>query len=152
MGQLIEWAFAHGGGEPIFSRDAAVVPFVQRRKLDEFTRGFIEAALSMVPDDEGKAHNKSYDIADIVPSTLREMVDDCKDFQESNVADLEEYRERGRSDTDAGYDFFLTRNGHGAGFWAPRLGALGERLTKAAKVYGSFDLYVGENGKLYGNG
>ena len=42
----------------------------------------------------------------------------------------------------------LTRNGHGAGFWDRGLGALGERLTRAAKSHGSVDLYVNDDGKV----
>lgn len=36
-----------------------------------------------------------------------------------------------------GHDFYLTREGHGAGFWDRGLGELGEYLTKIAKAYGS---------------
>ena len=44
-----------------------------------------------------------------------------------------------------GHDFWLTRNGHGAGFW-DRSDCLpedaGERLTDAAEKYGEVDLTV----------
>lgn len=46
-----------------------------------------------------------------------------------------------------GHDFWLTRNGHGAGFWDRGLGQLGERLTKHAKWFGSVDLFV-YNGEI----
>ena len=36
-----------------------------------------------------------------------------------------------------GGDFYLTRNGHGAGFWDRGYGDVGKQLTEAAKVYGS---------------
>jgi hypothetical protein len=49
-----------------------------------------------------------------------------------DVADLEPEQ--------VGHDFWLTRNGHGAGFWDRGLGDVGERLTTAAKVYGAQDL------------
>ena len=48
-----------------------------------------------------------------------------------------------------GHDLWLTRNGHGAGFWDRGLGALGDRLTKASEAYGSCDVYVGDDGKLH---
>jgi hypothetical protein len=44
----------------------------------------------------------------------------------------------------------LTRNGHGAGFWDgdwPQ--TVGQRLTKAAKIYGSVDLVIGKDGLIY---
>ena len=51
-----------------------------------------------------------------------------------------------RSASDFGHDFALTRNGHGAGFWDRGLGALGDRLSDAAKVYGESSAYVDEDG------
>lgn len=69
---------------------------------------------------------------------------DCEAFYEANSADL--------ADIDAGqagHDFWLTRNGHGAGFWDRGLGEVGERLTAACKPYGSVDLYVGADGEVY---
>ena len=46
-------------------------------------------------------------------------------------------------------DFWLTRNGHGAGFWDRGLGSVGDELTKNAKPFGSVDAYVGDDGKVY---
>ncbi|NBX97408.1 hypothetical protein EBQ81_00890 [bacterium] len=51
----------------------------------------------------------------------------------------------------AGHDFWLTRNGHGAGFWdgdwrQPEA----DRLDAAAKAFGSFDLIAGDDGLIYG--
>ncbi len=67
--------------------------------------------------------------------------------QPRHYADLEA---SGLSSEQAGHDFWLTRNGHGAGFWDRGLGALGERLSKESKPYGSCDLYVGDDGQIYG--
>ena len=39
----------------------------------------------------------------------------------------------------AGHDFWLTRNGHGAGFWDGDWPQYGELLTKAAEGYGEFN-------------
>lgn len=47
------------------------------------------------------------------------------------------------------HDFWLTRNRHGAGFWDRGLGELGDLLTKAAHDWGSSDLYIGDDGKIY---
>lgn len=48
-----------------------------------------------------------------------------------------------------GHDFFLTRCGHGAGFWDRGLGELGDWLTDRANRYGEQDAYVGDDGRLY---
>jgi hypothetical protein len=53
-----------------------------------------------------------------------------------------------------GHDFWLTRNGHGAGFWDRWSGGTeGERHgdvpTEASKPYGTSDLYIGDDDRLY---
>ena len=50
--------------------------------------------------------------------------------------------------TQLGHDFWLTRNGHGAGFWDRGLPE-GAKLTEAAKTFGSADLYIGDDGLIY---
>ena len=48
------------------------------------------------------------------------------------------------------HDFWLTRNGHGAGFWdGDYPEALGALLTVLAEKFGDTDIYVGDDGKLY---
>ncbi|WP_435634332.1 hypothetical protein ACSC9U_18330 [Pseudomonas solani] len=49
----------------------------------------------------------------------------------------------------AGHDFWLTRNGHGAGYWDRGLGDLGDKLTAAAKTFGGVDLYLGDDELVY---
>lgn len=84
---------------------------------------------------------------DLTPETAAEFRADCADFLASNRDDiaealaapngygLAEYIQIGR-------DFWLTRNGHSAGFWDRGLGELGDRLADAARVYGSVNLFV----------
>ena len=48
-----------------------------------------------------------------------------------------------------GHDFWLTRCGHGVGFWSRGLGRLGEKLTHLAEQTGDVDLYVGDCGLVY---
>ena len=53
----------------------------------------------------------------------------------------------------AGHDFWLTRCGHGAGFWdGDRPEPAATVLTKASKAYGEVDLYIGDDGKVYAMG
>jgi hypothetical protein len=88
------------------------------------------------------------------------MVNDCQRFR--NLADLfianagihEEMQLHGNIDdewTQAGHDFWLTRNGHGAGFWDgdwPEPYA--SELTRVAKEFGGYSLYLGDYGLIYG--
>lgn len=49
-----------------------------------------------------------------------------------------------------GHDLWLTRVGHGAGFWDGDLPEeLGQRLTDISQSMGNVDLYVGDDGYLY---
>lgn len=46
---------------------------------------------------------------------------------------------QGYPESYAGHDLWLTRSGHGCGYWDRGLGELGDRLTEAAKAMGSAD-------------
>jgi hypothetical protein len=110
--------------------------------LDSFTSGYIECALwsSTECDADGNmgpSLDDNYGPEDIALPTLLEMARDCKAFQRDNADDL-----AGLDESQCGHDFWLTRNGHGAGFWDRGLGERGDRLSKASKVYGSVDLMV----------
>lgn len=115
-------------------------------RLDTFTKAYIEAALWAELDEEGQPLDENYDIEDIDPNTLKEMIADAKEFQAENSEDI------GDRDTRAGHDFWLTRNGHGAGFWDgdwPK--GPDDRLTESAKEFGEYNLYVGDDGMIYGS-
>lgn len=113
--------------------------------MDTFTTAYIECALWSSLDDEGEPLDGGWH--ELAPETRGTMVADCAAFQADNVELLSE---SGLSDEQAGHDFWLTRCGHGAGFWDRGIGAVGNELTKAAKAYGNVDLYVGDDGLIYG--
>lgn len=119
----------------------------RRRGLDAFTRGYIEAALWSSTDDNDRQLDKNYGREDIAFGTLKRMVKDAREFQKDNAKALDK---SGLSDSKAGYDFWLTRNHHGAGFWDEGT-SMDRELTDAAHAYGSFDLYVGDDGKVHGS-
>ncbi len=114
--------------------------------IDTFTRAYIECALWSSCDENDVPLDSSYGIEDMAPETLAGCIEDCAQFQANNRAD---FAACGLSDESAGHDFWLTRNGHGAGYWDRGLGAIGAILTDAAHVYGSVDLYVGDDGMIY---
>lgn len=122
------------------------------QKLDKFTRAYIECALWSSTDnsrpDGGDPLDDNYDDIDIADKTLDRMAKDCKAFQKDNAELLEQ---AGFNDEQAGHGFWLTRNRHGTGFWDMDDGSVGEKLTENAHAYGSFDLYVGDDGKVYGS-
>ena len=123
---------------------------IHLNKLDSFTSSYITCALWSSMDNlesnGGDPLDKKYTIEDIESSTLKKMVMDCQNFK----LKYEELYDRGDwSDDEAGHDFWLTRNGHGTGFWDRGYGneekeEIGKQLTQAAKSYGTFDLYLGD--------
>lgn len=113
---------------------------------DEEKQDFVEAS-----EDDTSFESHNFDVDDIDDASLEAMAKDCADFEEANGRLLEiASRQSGRTLRDHGHDFWLTRNGHGAGFWdrGYRLG-LGDALTEAAQAYGSSDLYYGDDGKVH---
>jgi hypothetical protein len=128
------------------------------KQLDEFTLAYIEAALWASNDESdgsgGEPLDANYTINDIAPETLEKMVADCDRFQKENAADIatgDDHPQYTASER-AGHDFWLTRNGHGAGFWdGDWEEAAGERLTAACEACGEYNLYVSDDGLIYGN-
>jgi hypothetical protein len=112
--------------------------------LDEFTEAYIEAALwssmdNSDPETGGDPVDANWGAEDIAPKTLARMAADCARFQAEN-ADL--LALAGEPDQN-GHDFWLTRNGHGAGFWDRDYpDEIGDALTAAAEKFGEFDLFV----------
>jgi len=106
-------------------------------------------------DDDCEYLDEKYDTDDIAPETRKAMEKDCEKFIAENEAALGDYAEIIGSHPEytesekAGHDFWLTRNGHGAGFWDRGIGETGDTLTKASEGFGGVDLYVGDDGKLY---
>ncbi len=111
-----------------------------------FLRADVECALWSSTDENGEPLD-GLD-AELSYSAQIRFARDCKDFIAGNAEALDAYVSE-RDWESAGHDFWLTRNGHGAGFWDRGLGQLGRALTDASKPYGPCDLYVGDDGKIY---
>lgn len=131
---------------PQFHSDAADTA---TSTLDAFTAAYITAAYWT---DTGDGEQPSSE-AELADEARVSAVEQCADFQREH-ADLlsDAYARVGYDAARAGHDFWLTRNGHGTGFWDRDeldAGGLGERLSKAARIEGGSDLYEGDNGKLY---
>ena len=73
----------------------------------------------------------------------------CADFLAQSVSLHAEYVGAGRTWDSFGHDIWLTRNGHGVGFWDRGLGALGESLSDIATHLGGADTYLGDDGMVY---
>lgn len=114
--------------------------------IESILRGYVACALWSSNDDQGEPLDDGRDIDDLPAETLAKMRADVTDFVAANRADLNRST---LDDFQIGHDFWLTRNGHGAGFWDRGIGAVGDRLTAASKVYSSVDLYIGDDEQIY---
>ena len=116
------------------------------RSFTTFYDAFIDCALWSSTDEHGEPLEDTYDATDIDLVCRDRLKLECQEFYDANYDDLSVHG----SWEQGGRDFWLTRNGHGSGFWSRDTGYIGECLTAAAKVYSSVDFYVGDDGKIYG--
>ena len=105
---------------------------------------YLECAAWSSTDDDGEPLDP-YQFSDNAGKNLKEDLDNFVEYCETNYSEtLINYEEMGGTPEQFAHDFWLTRNGHGAGFWDRGLGEVGEILTKASKAFGACDLYLNE--------
>ncbi|KAB2661441.1 hypothetical protein F9K91_24905 [Brucella tritici] len=124
-----------------------------------FIASFLNAALWSSLGDDAPL-DATHDICDFAPETRERLENDCHTFYDANHPHVHCLGAplasdfggpiAGREAAMAGHDFWLTRCGHGAGFWDgdwPEPHA--SILDKASKAFGNIDLYVGDDGLIY---
>jgi hypothetical protein len=118
-------------------------------EIDPFVDAYLEAAIwTSTVDGQGDGDNPEpmdayFGVGDIHLETLAEMIADCAKFVDANGDDLARfYKATETGPSQGGHDFWLTRNGHGAGFWDRGAGEVGDRLTDAAKTFPEFTLWT----------
>jgi hypothetical protein len=136
---------------------------IQWESLDSFTQGYLEALFFTESDPahdsedfelhtgrderdnwEGSIPNDAA-FADIAPSALKAICEDCDRFQRRAGDSIPADRQ-----TEAGRDFWYTRNGHGVGFWdgdwpEPSAG----HLDQLAKAFGEVWAYWSDDGRVW---
>lgn len=117
--------------------------------LEQMVQQYAETALwssvyTMNEGDDYIPFDQHHDTDDIATETWAEFWQDCAAFLSANLDDLKDM-----DPGQAGHDFWLTREGHGAGFWDRGLGDRGDRLTDACKAYGEVYLYIGDDGRIH---
>ena len=122
--------------------------------LDTFTTAYLEAMLWSTTDESddsgGEPLDANYTTADLSPEAMARCVADCQAFLAECSDDLRRAESRKCDESKAGHDFWLTRNGHGAGFWdgdwpEPYAAA----LTAASQRFGEVWVYVGDDGQIH---
>ncbi|WP_085589296.1 hypothetical protein [Pseudomonas sp. B14(2017)] len=128
---------------------------ITTEKARRFTAGYLEAALWSSSDTHPEnGEHVSLDDYEWADGEADKACADIESFMAYAAEDLEEYAQRRQCPNEdawecAGHDFWLTRNGHGVGYWDRGLGELGDRLSAAAKTFGCVDLYLGDNEEVY---
>jgi hypothetical protein len=126
---------------------------INEQRLETLLKHYIVCALWSSTDD-GVPLDDNYGPEDLAPETYAKMRDDCAAFL-ALAGDL--IKANGCDECElAGHDFWLTRNGHSAGFWDGDWdfngeNEPGETLTRIAWSFKEVDLYVGDDGKVYGS-
>jgi len=124
-------------------------------RADAFVRSYVQTALWSSNDEStpegGYPLDANYDLSE---EAFETCIADCARFQKEAAQALSTVnckRESGTTlDEQVAHDFWLTRNGHGAGFWD---GDYSEpeasKLTELSEDFGEVNIYVGDDGKLY---
>lgn len=126
--------------------------------LDEATRDYIVAQLWSQPDELfPDADNEIGEVEGVDREEHGEMLDHFYSFDDVDGAYVESVREeltdfvtahplavrlylRTFTSGDLGHNFYLTREGHGTGFWDRGLGELGEYLSDKCKDWGEANM------------
>jgi hypothetical protein len=107
--------------------------------LHPFMDGYLAAALWSSFDEAENPLDDKYSTEHLSEHAIRTSVKESVDFIKANAKDMEA---SGAPPEQHGHDFWLTRNGHGAGFWDRGYGAVGDRLSEAARPYGEVNIFV----------
>lgn len=136
-------------------RDAMPLPW-EPEVPDSFVDAYVECSLwSSTYETEEREDNPMDDGEhELADETREAMAKDCQAFfnycRSLELNPVPEYGGDSYSDEAmSGHDLWLTRNGHGAGYFDRGLGEIGDKLSDAAKTMGGRDLYVGDDGLIY---
>lgn len=121
--------FVQGYVEAMFFTEEAPGVDTEEFLTDEYQADMTEGRTDgTIPGDVG--------FTDLHPDFLATILSECESFQRDNADDLALAYDRDYSPARAGHDYWLTRNGHGAGYWDRdelEADGLGDRLTEAAQ-------------------
>lgn len=108
-----------------------------RKQEKNFINQYLITALWSSCDENGDSLDDNFDASFIDLYSIKESIKDCLEFiklaEDENLLDDVSY-------STAGHDFWLTRNGHGVGFWDgdyPK--KIGDRLTELSKNFNELD-------------
>ena len=111
--------------------------------LDTFMLGYYEAIYFT---DTGEDDQPPTD-AEIAPEAKKDIEADCAAFYLKSGLEALYSKD---AIAQAGHDFWLTRNGHGAGFWdGDWAEPMATELTTLSKAFGEVDICLGDDGLIH---
>jgi hypothetical protein len=147
------------GGEPLDPKDVLAgmqernpkYAFVNWADLDEFTRQYLETAFwtdeERLKEEavENGLDPKTHDF-EWSAEALQQAQEDCEQFR----AKAGELLAQAGDDEQNAHDFWLTRNGHGAGFWDRGYpDEIGDGLSDISKEFGEKYTYLADDGEIH---
>jgi len=128
-----------------YAIELASVPGHNGADIDAMVLGYLDCQLwaqtDYDRDDDMSGEPKldaNYDVSDISSEYVEALHNEIAGIVAEHPLAVRMYLKT-RASEYFGHDFYLTREGHGAGFWDRGLGQLGDYLTQIAKSYGSAD-------------
>lgn len=151
LSKVVAWAEVHAA-------------YRKENALDPVAIGYLKAALFTEVDEHDRPLDQLFTTDSVSSETREQAKAACDLFCKTNeglvkqAMSLDSY-----TDGRLGHDFWLTRNGHGCGFWdrdelnVPAVDeegkttgkTLGDALSEAAKAAKECDLYIGDDGQAY---
>lgn len=120
--------------------------------MEEFINAFFETLFWSEIIETGDTDHEYYDVSfrdagfykeDMPLEDRAKLIAECETF-------FKEYSHQFENGPDqAGHDFCLTRNRHGAGFWDGDYPTHGDVLTDASQKYAEVFLHLGDDGLVH---
>jgi hypothetical protein len=109
-------------------------------RMMDILNSYLEAALWTEEEEIGPSNIES----DVSDNSKIDAYKDVRDFL-NKAGDLVD----GLEPSQIGHDLWLTRNGHGSGFWDRGLGEIGNELSDIARSMGSKHVYIGDDEQIH---
>lgn len=135
--------------ETILWAETVSLPVPENELIDGYMDVPSDHALAGISEHEPLDSYFSYE--DFDEKSLRKAEWDCDAFFDLLESEgLYEFARQFADDNYVAHDFWLTRRGHGAGFWDGDYGDdLGDKLTELCEGFGNQYVWVDESGKLH---
>lgn len=121
---------------------------MQRQDLEQMVNGYLEAAVWTDSPDDGTEWGQ------LSQDATEKAKKDCQSFAlKAHLAGIPLESLKDAAYQQIGHDLWLTRNGHGAGFWdRPKMyngQQIADHLSSLCKEMGGSALIQGDDGFLY---